>query len=75
MYKVPPSPEERALKRFLADLQSDDSTLEPTYVFPIRVGESWGAVGTPMPNHGYEWYVEAQEDVDVPAGHLSMGTG
>jgi hypothetical protein len=72
VYQVPPSPRNEALQRFLADLQSDEPTLPPSYVFPLRVGASWGSVSVvPQANHGYEWYVEGQEDVDVPAGHFA----
>ena len=71
VYQVPPSPGDEALRRFLADLQSNEPALPPDYVFPLHVGASWGAVGTPMASHGYEWYVEGQEPVDVPAGYFA----
>ncbi len=72
VYQVSPSPRNEALQRFLADLQSDEPTLPPSYVFPLRVGASWGSISAvPQANHWYEWYVEGQEDVDVPAGHFA----
>jgi hypothetical protein len=72
VYQVPPSPGDEALQRLLADLQSDEPTLPPSYVFPLRVGASWGSVSVvPRANHWYEWYVEGQEDVNVPAGHFA----
>lgn len=67
VYRVPPSPGDEVLQHFLANLQSS----EPTYVFPLRVGASWGTIATPLPDHWYEWYVEGQEQVDVPAGHFA----
>jgi hypothetical protein len=72
VYQVPPSPRSEALQRLLADLQSDEPTLPPDYVFPLQIGASWGSVSVaPQANHWYEWYVEGQEDVDVPAGHFA----
>ena len=72
VYQVPPSPGDKALQRFLADLQSDEPTLPPSYVFPLHVGASWGSISAvPQANHWYEWYVEGQEDMDVPAGHFA----
>lgn len=59
------------MQRLLADLQSGEPAWPPRYVFPLYVGASWGAVGTRVPEHWYEWYVEEQEDVDMPAGHLT----
>lgn len=72
VYRVPPSPRNEALQHFLADLQSDEPTLPPSYVFPLHVRASWGSISVvPQANHWYEWYVEGQEGVDVPAGHFA----
>jgi len=52
-------------------LQVNEST-SPHYVFPLHVGASWGSVSVvPRAGHCYEWYVEGQEDVDMPAGHFA----
>jgi len=70
LYQTPPELQVGEAQQLLATLGRGQNEWQPEYVFPLEVGAAFGAVGTPTPDHGYEWLVEAQETVQVPAGQL-----
>ncbi|MDD3826754.1 MAG: hypothetical protein PHY79_12340 [Anaerolineae bacterium] len=70
LYQTPPELEGAEAQQLLATLGRGQNEWQPEYVFPLEVGAAFGAVGTPTPDHGYEWFVEAREAVQVPAGQL-----
>jgi hypothetical protein len=71
VYQTPPEAGQEVVEQLVADLQAGRTEWQPEYVLPIAVGDTWGPVGTPTPEHGYEWFVEAEEVPDVPAGGLA----
>jgi hypothetical protein len=68
VYQTPPEAGQEVVEQLVADLQAGRTEWQPEYVLPIAVGDTWGPVGTPTPEHGYEWFVEAEEVPDVPVG-------
>jgi hypothetical protein len=70
LYQTPPELGAAEAQQLLGTLGRGQNEWQPEYVFPLEVGAAFGAVGTPTPDHGYEWLVEAQEAVQVPAGQL-----
>lgn len=42
---------------------------EPFLILPLKIGQGWGAdTETERDDHWYQWYVEAEESITVPAG-------
>ena len=59
------------MQRLMTQLKGTETGyhFDPAFVFPLAVGSRWGDPG--MAKSGYQWEVEAQEAVDVPAGHFA----
>jgi hypothetical protein len=58
-------------KETVTGVMSDDLIWHHMYSVPLEVGDKWGGFGGISEEYSdYWWYVEAQEDVVVPAGNF-----